>query len=174
VKRLAITPDGATLIAAEETGFIGHWEIATGKQLKGFLIKGRSSATFSNDCKLIASSPNSEGLIILSDLSTGEEHRRIRIEGNLGNVLAFSPNGRILVSAPLFRINTRNPNYDFSIRFWDVSNGTSLGQLDSQSDGTVSLAFSADGRQLISGMSDGTALTWDVAGIVQRANGNGK
>jgi WD40 repeat protein len=171
--RMMFTPDGATLMAADGSCFVSRWEAATGRPLPGFEIGHRShrlySAAFSADGKSVASSAASDDRIIVSDTTTGALRRAIAIEGNLGSVAAFTPNGRVLVTAPRFRIKTQNPNYDFSLRLWDASNGALLGQLDPQSEGVDSLACSPDGRQLVSGMNDGTALVWDLSRAAARA-----
>jgi WD40 repeat protein len=67
--------------------------------------------------------------------------------------LAFSPDGRYLATAK----DTAD------IRLWDVVAGQKIGQLTCQDGGIVSLLFTADGKHLISGGTDTTALTWDVA-----------
>jgi hypothetical protein len=53
-----------------------------------------------------------------------------------------------------------------TIRLWDVETGKELRQLKGHRGAILSLAFSADGKQLISGSRDTTALIWDVNNIL--------
>jgi RNA polymerase sigma factor (sigma-70 family) len=71
--------------------------------------------------------------------------------------LAFSPNGRYLAVAP------ETPQ----IHLWDVLTGREVGQLRGYEGGVVSLLFTPDGQHLISGGTDTTALTWDLARLSQ-------
>ena len=68
-----------------------------------------------------------------------------------GEVVAFSPNGRILA--------TGRPN----INLWDVATQRNIGTLEEHTSWVYSLAYSPDGKILASGLSDGMIALWDVA-----------
>jgi WD40 repeat protein len=66
---------------------------------------------------------------------------------------AFSPDGRYLALAK------DSP----AIGLWDVLAGREVGRLEGHEGGVVSLLCSPDGKHLLSGGTDTTALTWDLA-----------
>jgi WD40 repeat protein len=50
------------------------------------------------------------------------------------------------------------------VYLWDASTGKQLQRFAGHQGTITSLAFSADGRRMISGSADSTALVWDVTG----------
>jgi hypothetical protein len=71
--------------------------------------------------------------------------------------LAMSPDGRYLALAQ------QSPE----IHLWDVRAGKEVGQLAGHEGGVVSLLFAPDGKQLFSGGTDTTALTWDLTRLTK-------
>jgi WD40 repeat protein len=53
-------------------------------------------------------------------------------------------------------------NYDPTIKLWDVATGKELGGLKGHREQVKSLAFSQDGKTLVSGSYDRTVWRWDV------------
>jgi hypothetical protein len=69
------------------------------------------------------------------------------------NNLVFSPDGRTLAT-----------NWGRAVVLWEVATGKPRRQLVGHLGGVGDVAFSADGRRLVSGSSDCTALVWDLTG----------
>jgi WD40 repeat protein len=67
--------------------------------------------------------------------------------------LAFSPDGRLLVSC----------GYDRLIRVWDVAQKKERRVLKDHSDAVYGVAFSPDGKLLASGSADRAVKVWDVS-----------
>lgn len=46
---------------------------------------------------------------------------------------------------------------------WDLANGRPLRRLEGHRSAINAMAFAPDGRSLVTGAEDGTALIWDVS-----------
>jgi WD40 repeat protein len=78
-------------------------------------------------------------------------------------VLAFSPNARLLASATGMPQHTGHTPDPADIRLWDVKTGKEVASFPAREGFVGSLAFSPDGKRLLSGMWNGSILVWDVA-----------
>jgi WD40 repeat protein len=172
---VALSPDGRLLAAAGGSPRCLHlWELATGK-LRRRLPRTearkfghppeqgsvRVEQGYPNDVPLLAFAPDGKTAawdqadgIQLWDLGRGKELRRIGCRSDGASGIAFSPSGVLAVSS-------RGPGG--TIRFWDPTTGTLRGELRALRGGFDCLAFSPDGRTLLTGDSDTTILLWDVA-----------
>ncbi|HEY7313749.1 MAG TPA: sigma-70 family RNA polymerase sigma factor [Gemmataceae bacterium] len=94
--------------------------------------------------------PPDAGLLRLYDVTTGKELFQLCRQEP---IVAFSPDGKRMATGG---------HHDYAVYLWDAGNGKQLARLAGHRGVITSLAFSADGRTLISGSADGTALVWDV------------
>jgi hypothetical protein len=128
--------------------------------------------TFSPDGGLLATSENlqtqglrlilTEPAIRLWDMATGQEILKMQGQKSTAQVLAFSPDGRLLASGHGPGGTWRGPR-ELIVCLWDVFSGEKLGELQGHSADIQALAFSPDGKRLVSGSDDRTALVWDVS-----------
>lgn len=78
--------------------------------------------------------------------------REIKHGSNVIGGLAFSPDGRALVSA----------GFDKRLKLWSVENGSALATITGHTALVFCVAYSADGRLIASGSADKTLRLWDA------------
>lgn len=74
---------------------------------------------------------------------------------------AFSPNGQLVAASSSNSI----------VYIWDVETGNRLETLRGHRDSVHSVAFTPDGKQLVSGSLDKTLKYWDVTGLMSGIKG---
>src|SRR5262249_33173167 len=84
--------------------------------------------------------------------ATGKEIRAFYGHEGFVRGLAFSPDGRRLLSA----------SEDFSLKLWEVASGRSLADFHGHQFFASCVAFSPDGRYLASGGLDGAVKLWSA------------
>jgi WD40 repeat protein len=90
------------------------------------------------------------------DLATGQEVWQTDPERDYGlTTLALSPDGQVLASGSGFE--------DPTIRVWEAATGKLLKRLDGHTGWVCKLAFTPDGRHLISAASDQSIRLWETS-----------
>ena len=110
------------------------------------------AVAYSPNGKLLASSGSSDGTIQLWDVARGEHIRTLKGHTDTVRSLAFSPDGKILVSG----------SSDDTLRKWDTSTGSMLRKLAGHSNDIGTVVFSPDGKMIASGSKDTTVRLWDA------------
>jgi WD40 repeat protein len=140
------------------------WDIATGQEVGKWPASTGRVLTFSPDGKGLTAigvtfppTPEEDTTVHCWDVTTGKgSHftlpRRYRVIGT-----ALSPDGKSLALGRM----------DGSIDLCELATGQVRRQFTGHQGFIPSLAFSADGKTLLSGSSDTTALVWDVTGLAQ-------
>ena len=83
---------------------------------------------------------------------TGEQKWTLTGHTNYVSSIAFSPDGRTLVSG----------SWDETVCLWDAETGEQKRTLTGHTDSVYSVVFSPDGKTLASGSGDGTVRLWDA------------
>jgi WD40 repeat protein len=102
--------------------------------------------------KLLAAGSSDFKAVVLWDVAAGKELRRLT--GHDGPVwsVAFSPDGKTLVSG----------SDDGTVRLWDVATGKEKRCLHGHQGNVRAVAFAPDGRSVASGGFGGVIRLWDV------------
>src|SRR5262249_2230181 len=133
------------------------WDVASGRQ-------GTRFETTKNGIASFALAPGGrtlatggyDGTISLWEAASGKDRFRFKaVPAGAVVVLPCSPGGSLLAGA----------GQDQKIRLWDAETGKHVGELPGHEGPVTCVAFAADGKGLISGSTDTTALVWDVAGL---------
>jgi WD40 repeat protein len=151
VTALALSPDGKTLAYADNQGVIQLSDVSDSKNVRN--LSGQKhflqTLVFSPDGKTLASA-GYDGFVGLWDVAAGKEIRQLTVGGGYYQRLAFSPDGNLLAV-------TGNG----SIHIWDMAAGKMLRQW--QAEYPDSVAFSTDGKMLVSGSQTTSALRfWET------------
>ena len=118
------------------------------------------------------------------DATTGRQVRQLRGHKEWVNALAFSPDGKLLASGGfsvregvgLGGENLGSPDLSDSIHLWDVATWKDIRQFPGEPTANRqdrravnALAFTPDGRTLISGEQNGSIVLYDVSNASVRA-----
>ncbi len=167
------TPDGKHLIVrTRDTFFVMDAE--TGKEVRKAPLKGSvaSGMAISPDSRLLLTSGWGEPVriklpngmmrftsgkshpVIWYDLTTGKQRGQLMLPGEGAGPVAFAPSGK------LFAVACPRPRA--VIRLVEVATGREVRRIDGFRGAVRSLVFLPDGRHLVSGMEDSSALIWDL------------
>jgi WD40 repeat protein/tRNA A-37 threonylcarbamoyl transferase component Bud32 len=157
------SPDGSRFIFAEP---LSAWDLATGKQVSDEIDDDHrvSRSAISHDGSRIVGLQSGSRACFFKpgDWAKGVKPQLIAVKEAhryFARDVAFSPDGRMVATG------------SEDIALWDVETQTILARFE-HTDNVWSLAFSRDGRWLVSTHGDGAILLWDIAERRRVANFN--
>jgi len=112
---------------------------------------GAVSVAFSPDGHLIAAGGNDPAIYVWS-AADGQLHPPV-ISGFSGHAAPFSPDGKWIAAGS-----------DSDVKIWDAATKRVLTKFSGHSAKVQSVAFSRDGRSLVSGAKDNMVFIWDLTG----------
>jgi WD40 repeat protein len=168
IKGLAFSPSGKSIallgseaaVLSDIEGAI-RWKVAE----TNFASPDSGFVSFSHngDRVLLSLGGKSDGDEVgVFNAQTGRPINKFSVlRGYFVRSVALSPDGQRLVDG--------NNDWDHNVGIWDVKTGKQLLDLKGHSRGVVAVAYSPDGKQVLTGGLDGTARLWNATtGAQQR------
>jgi WD40 repeat protein len=162
VRSVAFSPDGRQLASGSDDKVVKLWDVATGREERA--LTGHTAAVrrvaFSPDGQRLAAATDAakrvmtlgSGEITMWDLKTGRTALTLRGHPRAVCAVAFSPDGRRLVSA----------GADPWLRMWEPTTGQEILNLEPRHFDCINdVTFSPDGTRLASASCDGTVILWN-------------
>jgi WD40 repeat protein/serine/threonine protein kinase len=162
---VALAPNGRHFLSGDTANLLRLWDVETGQEVRRF--RGHTgpvrSVAFSPDGRR-ALSGSFDNTVRLWNVASGEEVRRLEGHTGLVSALAFSPDGRLALSAnDCLGDGSNNPAPDYPLRLWDLDSGKELRRFEGHAHPVQGVAFSPDGRRVLSCAADATLRSWEVA-----------
>jgi RNA polymerase sigma factor (sigma-70 family) len=150
---VAFSPDGKTLASVDERGCLRFWESTSGKPLaKTSMFFAQVSLAYSPNGKLLAGGGFGNAPEIW-DVTTQKEVTYPQVWHRPNGPATFSRDGKLLAWPQEHTIHLR-----------DVTTGKALQDLEGHEGEIIGLAFSADGKHLVSAAArDGILRLWETA-----------
>ena len=159
---VAFSPDGRLIVSGSRDRTLRLWDLQGNSIGQPFIRHedGVESVAFSPDGRLIVSGSKDRTLRLwdLQGNSIGQP-----FVGHKADVtgVAFSPDGKTIASSGSGY--TTIGDYDPTVRLWNLD-GNQVGQPFVGHTESVSIAFSPDGKTILSGSYDETLRAWDLSG----------
>jgi WD40 repeat protein len=155
-KAVRLSRHGERLAFPDDKDEVHVWDVAANREL----------ATVKADTTAFVFSPDGKGLatggrtpVQLWDAERGTELRKLqgrRPEGAF--VHCFSPDGKLLAAAGSYLAR------DTALHVWEVATGKEVLAPEGHTDTVMCIAFSADGKTILTGSADWRVHLWDMRG----------
>lgn len=154
VLSVALSPDGRQALSGGADRVVRLWDVESRRELRSFSGHTHDvhSVRFSPDGSLVASAGAFSPQILGWDPRTGDQVLDIKGSGVGASCMAFSPDGRHLVSG----------NWWNGVEFWDLRESRRIWSSKGHTSLLYGVAFSPDGKLSVSGSLDNTLKIWDV------------
>ncbi|TFY66244.1 hypothetical protein EVG20_g4846 [Dentipellis fragilis] len=175
VNSVVFLPDGKYIVSGSEHATICIWDAQSDAELSRMKehIAPVTSVAFSSDGKHIVSGSD-DTTIHIWDAQTGAKLSRIIGHFAPVNSVAFSPNGKYIVSGHNRKKIMAIPDSEnMIISIWDAQTGAECSKISGRFVSVNSVAFSFDGRCVVSGLDDGTICIWEAQSDAKLNKRNG-
>jgi len=160
---IALSVDGKKVVSGSGDGAVRLWNMETGNILAKWTGHTRPvrSVCWNRDGERVLSG-SWDGTTRVWDMETG--NTILEIITGLSDVYTatFSPNSTLIATGGRTSRRSRSPDDEF-IKIWDANTGKLVAILKGHTERVYCLAWTADGRKLISGSWDDTIRIWDTS-----------
>jgi RNA polymerase sigma factor (sigma-70 family) len=178
VYAMAFSADGRTLASVAPDMRFRFWDLTAGQVSREVPIEGHrqgakarfpggptllGAAEIASDLSIGVTGAKVDDQLLVWDLRTGRIRRTFQVGTYQDAVLALSPDARLLAASLK---PSDGDNQDAAIRIWEIATKHEILRLEPKS-GVRSLSFSGDGKILVSGMDDTTAIIWDCSAALR-------
>ena len=146
------SPDGKHLLTAGHDSTLSVWDVATGERVRRFAgCRGAGAVLrYSPDGKLLVAGTH-DGTLQIWDAASGKRVGQCRSPRGVLSSIAFQEGNKVLAAVA----------YGQAICLWEAPSGRELTPAGGHTFPVATLAFTRDGKTLLSGAEDGVFL-WDV------------
>jgi len=172
VTSVCFSPDGEQVISGSADATIRIWDKESGEMLRELKHSAQVLSIAIHEHLLAAADYDFETAashLILWNWQTGAEVRRFEGQNDVVYSVAFSPDGRQLLSGsgpsgPFSKSSGEN-----DLVLWDVASGAIVRRLRGHKDAVFQVAFLPGGKGAISSSADATVMVWNLdEGSVRR------
>ena len=176
IRAVTFSPDGKCVLGCT-FGSAYILDVTSGNVKQKLILERDGTikcATYSPDGNYVVSG-STHGKGHIWDVKSGTTIRTLEVgyRTDLHSV-AYSPDGKYVVSGYGEYVSTGHEYRDNTVRIWDVESGIAIKTLNGHTKEVSSVAYSPDGKYVVSGSSDGAVRIWDIVSGKEKHKLDGK